>query len=106
MQGSLLYNRSRHSLQLAPGPSLQRAGVAGRVFLDTNGNGRFDTGEEGLANVRVQAGSSNAISDSSGQYRRRDVVPFEPVVVAADSLSFESPLWVASNPAMMIAPWA
>lgn len=104
VQGSLLYNRSRRALQLAPGPSLQRAGVAGRVFLDTNGNGRFDTGEEGLANVRIQAGSSNAISDSSGQYRLWDVVPFEPVVVAADSLSFESPLWVASNPAVMIAP--
>jgi hypothetical protein len=104
VQGSLLYNRSRRALQLAPGPSLQRAGVAGRVFLDANGNGRFDAGEEGLANVRVQAGSSNAISDSSGQYRLWDVVPFEPVIVAADSLSFESPLWVASNPAVTIAP--
>jgi hypothetical protein len=44
VQGSLLYNRSRRALQLAPGPSLQRAGVAGRVFLDANGNGRFDAG--------------------------------------------------------------
>jgi hypothetical protein len=78
--------------------------VAGRVFLDANGNGRFDAGEEGLAHVRVQAGTSNALSDSSGQYRLWDVVPFEPVVVAADSLSFESPLWVASNPSMTIAP--
>ena len=104
VQGSVLYNRSRRALQLAPGPSLQRAGVAGRVFLDANGNGRFDAGEEGLAHVRVQAGTSNALSDSSGQYRLWDVVPFEPVVVAADSLSFESPLWVASNPAMAIAP--
>ena len=104
VQGSVLYNRSRRALQLAPGPSLQRAGVAGRVFLDANGNGRFDPGEEGLAHVRVQAGTSNALSDSSGQYRLWDVVPFEPVIVAADSLSFESPLWVAANPALTIAP--
>jgi len=104
VQGSVLYNRSRRAIQLAPGPSLQRAGVAGRVFLDANGNGRMDADEEGLANVRVQAGSSNALSDSGGQYRLWDVVPFEPVVIAADSLSFASPLWVASNPALTVAP--
>ncbi len=104
VQGSLLYNRSRGALQLAPGPSLQRAGIAGRVFLDANGNGRFDAGEEGLANVRVQAGASNALSDSLGRYRLWDVIPFEPVVVAADSLSFASPLWVPAYTAMTIAP--
>jgi hypothetical protein len=104
VQGSVLYNRSRGALQLAPGPSLQRAGIAGRVFLDTNGNGRLDDGEEGLANVRVQAGASNTLSDSLGRYRLWDVIPFEPVVVAADSLSFESPLWVPAYPALTIAP--
>ena len=104
VQGSLLYDRSRRALQLAPGPSLQRAGIAGHVFLDANGNGRLDAGEEGLANVRVQAGSSTATSGPTGEYRLWDVVPFEPVVLAPDSLSFESPLWVAGRSAVTVAP--
>ena len=104
VQGSVLYNRSRRALQLAPGPSLQRAGIAGHVFLDENGNGRLDPGEQGLANVRVQAGSSTATSGPTGEYRLWDVVPFEPVLLAPDSLSFESPLWVAGRPAVTVAP--
>ncbi|MGE5090709.1 MAG: hypothetical protein ACM3OH_00920 [Bacillota bacterium] len=104
VQGSVLYDRSRRALQLAPGPSLQRAGLAGHVFLDANGNGRRDAGEEGLANVRVQAGNSTATTGPTGQYRLWDVVPFEPVLLAADSLSFDSPLWVAARPAVTVAP--
>ena len=104
VQGSVLYNRSRGALQLAPGPSLQRAGIAGRVFLDENGNGRLDPGEQGLPRVRIQAGSSTATSGPAGEYRLWDVVPFEPVVLAPDSLSFESPLWVAGRLAVTVAP--
>ncbi len=102
VQGSLLYDRSSHAVHLAPGPSLQRAGVAGRVFLDNNGNGRFDEGEEGLAHVRVEVGSNSAMTDSSGLYRLWDVVPFEPVSVTADSLSFDSPLWVPAHSSMVV----
>lgn len=104
VQGSVLYDRSRRALQLAPGPSLQRAGIAGHVFLDENGNGRLDGGETGLANVRVQAGSSTTTSGPTGEYRLWDVVPFEPVLLAPDSLSFESPLWVSGRPAVLVAP--
>lgn len=100
VQGSVLYDRSRGGLQLGAGPSLQRAGIAGRVFLDANGNGRYDPDEEGLPHVRVQVGSTNALSDSRGAYRLWDIVPFEPVAVAVDSLSFDSPLWIAANPSI------
>lgn len=104
IQGSVLYDRTRRALDLDAGPSLQRAGIAGVVFLDANGNGRRDVGEAGLANVRVQVGSGGAISDSLGVYRVWDVVPFEPVIVAADSMSFESPLWVAADRAIEVLP--
>ncbi len=103
VQGSVLYDRVRGNVHLAPGPSLQRAGIAGRVFLDANGNGHFDAGEQGLANVRVQVGSNNAMTDSAGAYRLWDVVPFEPVAIAVDSLSFESPLWVPARLAVIVA---
>ena len=104
VQGSMIYDRQRGSLTLDAGPSLQRGGVAGVVFLDSNGNGRRDVGEEGLPNVRLQVGSGSAYSDSLGVYRVWDVVPFEPLLVSADSLSFDSPLWVASDRAVAVLP--
>ena len=104
VQGSVVYDRSRRALAFEAGPSLQRAGIAGVVYLDGNGNGRRDPGEPGLPNVRVQVGSGSTWSDSLGVYRVWDVVPFEPVLVAADSLSFDSPLWVAGDRAIEVMP--
>lgn len=103
LQGSVLYDR-RRGVAFDAGPSLQRAGVAGTVFLDHNGNGVRDEGEEGLANVRVQVGHGSAMTDSSGAYRVWDIVPFEPVVVGADSMSFESPLWVTGDEVLAVLP--
>jgi hypothetical protein len=104
VQGSVLYNGASGGLNLGAGPSLQRAGVAGRVFMDQNGNGLHDPGERGLGQVRIQVGTGAAISDSTGAYQVWDVVPFEPVMVAVDSLSFESPLWLAPAPVVRIVP--
>lgn len=104
VQGSFLYNNASGGIGLSRGPSLQRAGLAGRVFLDANGNGIYDPGEQGLGGVRVQVGSGSALSDPSGEYQIWDVVPFEPVLVGLDSLSFESPLWVAPTPVVRVIP--
>lgn len=104
VQGSVIYDRERRAVTLDAGPALQRSGIAGVVFLDANGNGKRDADETGLPNVRVQVGSSSALSDSLGVYRVWDLVPFEPVMVAADSLSFESPLWVAGDRAIAVLP--
>jgi hypothetical protein len=104
VQGSLLYNNASGGVELLRGPSLQRAGLAGRVFLDANGNGIYDPGERGLGGVRVQVSSGSALSDSAGEYQVWDIVPFEPVLVGLDSLSFESPLWVAPAPVVRVVP--
>ena len=104
VQGSLIYDRQLGSLTLDAGPALQRSGIAGVVFLDGNGNGRRDPDETGLPNVRVQVGTGSAFTDSAGVYRVWDLVPFEPVLVTADSLSFESPLWVAADGGMSVLP--
>jgi hypothetical protein len=103
LQGSLLYDR-RRGVTFDAGPSLQRAGIAGTVFLDRNGNGVRDDGEDALPNVRVQVGTGSAVTDSAGEYRVWDIVPFEPVVVAADSMSFESPLWVPGDEVLAVMP--
>ncbi len=94
VQGSVLYDPANRRMGFASGPSLERAGVSGRVFLDQNGDGRWEAGEPLLPDVRVQAGFSSAPSDSAGRYRVWDLPSFEPVLVTVDSGSLASPLWV------------
>jgi hypothetical protein len=104
VQGSVLWDRPAGRLSVAPGPSLERSGLSGRVFLDENANGRRDVGEPGLANVRVLVGSVGARTDSGGGYRVWDLVPFEPIFVTLDSLSLESPLLVPAFGRASIVP--
>ncbi len=86
LQGSVLWD--------PPGPSLERSGLSGRVFMDVNANGIRDAGEPAIPNARVLVGSMSARTDSSGAYRVWDLVPFEPVIVSLDSVSLDSPLLV------------
>jgi len=78
--------------------------VTGRVFLDANGNGKFDSGEQALEGVRVIVGPTFAMSDASGAYHVWDVLPYEPIPVTVDSASLASPLWVPAYAATMIEP--
>jgi hypothetical protein len=94
VQGSVLWDRRTQRLGVAPGPSLERSGLSGRVFMDENANGIRDVGEPAVPNARVLIGSLSTRSDSTGAYRAWDLVPFEPVLVSLDSLSLESPLLV------------
>ena len=93
VQGSVLYDPGRRQVAFASGPSLERAGISGRVFLDVNGDGRWQPGEQTVNGVRVRAGYVTALSDSSGRYRIWDLPAFEPVLVAVDSSTLVSPLW-------------
>lgn len=93
VQGSVLYEPGRRQVAFASGPSLERAGISGRVFLDVNGDGRWQPGEQTIGGVRVRAGFVTALSDSSGRYRIWDLPAFEPVLVAVDSSTLVSPLW-------------
>ncbi len=104
VQGSVLWDRPAGRLSVAPGPSLERSGLSGRVFLDENANGRRDVGEPGLGNVRVLVGSVSAHTDSTGGYRVWDLVPFEPVFVTLDSMSLDSPLLVPAFARASIVP--
>lgn len=104
VQGSAVYNAAGRRVDFEAGPSLQRGGVSGRVFLDQNGNGRFDRGESPLAGVRVVVGPDFATTDSSGAYSVWDLLPFEPTPVTVDSTSLPSPLWVPAFAAAMVEP--
>jgi hypothetical protein len=104
VQGSLLWDGESGRLATAPGPSIERAGLAGRVFQDVNFNGRWDAGEPGVAGVRVLVGSKLATSDSDGVFRVWDLLPFEPVVVTVDSMSIDTPLLVPAFGTATIVP--
>jgi hypothetical protein len=104
VQGSMLADPSTKQVMFTPGPSMQRAGVAGRVFLDMNGNGRFDPNEQPLGNVRVRVGAQTVRSDADGAFRTWNVVPFEPVLVTVDSMSLTSPLWVPTFGTVSVTP--
>src|SRR5438034_757988 len=94
LQGSVLWDRRTDRLGVAPGPSLERSGLSGRVFMDLNANGIREVGEPAVANARVLVGSLSARSASTGAYHVWDLVPFERVIVSRGSLSLESPLLV------------
>ena len=97
VQGSLLYDPASRGVAFASGPSLERAGLSGRVFLDENGDGRWSPDEQLLRGVRLRAGYVTAVSDSGGRYRVWDLPSFEPVLVAVDSATLASPLWVPAH---------
>jgi hypothetical protein len=104
VQGSVLWDRATGRLTTAPGPSLERSGVSGRVFLDENADGVQNPGERGIPGVRVRVGTSTAVSDSNGEFRVWDIVPFEPVSVQVDSLSLSSPLLVPAFASALLEP--
>ena len=94
LQGSVLWDRRTDRLGVAPGPSIERSGLSGHVFMDLNANGIRDVGEPAVTDARVLVGSLSAHTDASGAYRVWDLVPFEPVIVSLDSTSLDSPLLV------------
>ena len=94
LQGSSLLTRGERRPQFVTGPSLQRTGVTGTVFLDRNANGRRDADEPAVPDVLVQVGTGWARSDADGRYRVWDLPPFVPLPVVIDSLSLPSPLWI------------
>jgi hypothetical protein len=104
LQGSVLWDRRTDRLAVAPGPSLERSGLSGHVFMDVNANGIRDVGEPAIANARVLVGSLSTRTDSGGAYRLWDLVPFEPVMVSLDSASLDSPLFVPLYARTSIVP--
>lgn len=68
MQVGLAYNGARHRYDLVrPGPGTGGS-VAFHAFIDANGNGRWDPGERGVANVVVAGGGlSKAVTGPDGR---------------------------------------
>jgi SdrD B-like domain len=56
--------------------------ITGVVWLDQNGNGQFDEGEQPLPDVRLVAGTGrDTLTDENGVFRIGDLPPGEHVIV-------------------------
>jgi hypothetical protein len=104
LQGSVVVNTAARQIALEAGPSLQRSGVAGRVFLDQNSNGQLDRGEPILPNVTVRVGAWGSESNSKGRYEVWNLTPYEPTIVTVDSASLPSPLWIPRFAVLTVVP--
>ncbi len=47
--------------------------IGGKVFADSNQNGRFDAGEKGIEGVKIQVGSAELTTDKEGNYLLEEV---------------------------------
>jgi hypothetical protein len=105
-EGSVIWNGPAGQVNVTPERSLRRAGLGGLVFLDSNGNGRYDGADEVLDSVRVQVGPHTLLTDAHGRYAVWDLVPFVGTNVALDSMSLRNPLWVPvfSLATVMVGP--
>ncbi len=94
LSGSLRWDADAKRLLRSSNSILERAGLSGVVFLDENGNGRFDDGEPLLRNVSVQIGATSIRTNSAGYYEAWGIPAGQVVCVTIDVSSLESPWWV------------
>ena len=67
--GNALSGEATATVRLVPDPTFDCTDVTGKVFNDTNRNGRQDDGEDGLAGVRVVTPRGlQATTDQYGRY--------------------------------------
>ena len=85
------------ALLLASGPARS---VSGRVFLDTNGNGRWDSGEPALAGVGVTDGVGFVRTNGQGRYTIKPRLHelLHPATECILTVSFPSGSWP-------VGPW-
>jgi hypothetical protein len=93
-RGTVNWNETTRRFSFDPGPGVDRGGITGQVFVDSNGNGTREPGESGLSGVRLLVGGERVSTGLDGHYAAWDLLPFQPVRVWADSTSISDPVLV------------
>ena len=80
--------------------------ILARVFLDRNGNGRFDGDDAPLEGVRLEIdrGMQREKSDKDGYIYLAAVTPNRRQVVSVEQESLEDPFLVSLKPGLSVAP--
>jgi hypothetical protein len=102
--GSIVWSRGGGAPLFSSEPSLDRGGVGGRVFLDLNGDGRWQSKEPPAPGTRLLVGNRWATADAEGRYQVWGVSPWEEILVSVDSTSLVSPWWTPSFAATAVMP--
>ena len=77
----------RDGTAATPFETLGRAGVSGRVFVDEDGDGVMDPGEQPARLVPVVVGGERAITDREGRYAAWGLPPYAVLPVGIDTLN-------------------
>ena len=77
----------RYGTAASPFETLGRGGVNGRVFVDDDGDGVLDPGEQLAAQIPVLVGGERAITDREGRYASWGMLPYAVLPVGIDTLS-------------------
>jgi hypothetical protein len=83
----------------SPVDALGQTGIAGRVFIDLEGDGEMGEGDTPLAGVPVSIGGARVITDENGAYRYWGVLPHTVVKVGVDTVAFTRPDLTPGRPA-------
>ena len=78
--------------------------ITGLVWLDANGNGRLDEGEQPLADVRVVTGSGrDTLTDDKGYFIIGDLPPGEHILLLDEKTIPEQTRSVAGSQSIKVA---
>jgi hypothetical protein len=80
------------------------AGLYGTVFIDRDGNGIFNNGDEAVPHAAVVAGTVQAVADDEGRYHIWGLQPYEVAEVSIDSTRIADPGLTTLHPALLVRP--
>lgn len=81
-------------------------GLSARAFLDENGNGLLDPGENGIAGAGLLVGGNNTRlrTDEQGELFLANLPPYQPLSLAISPGTLEDPYWQPAGPGVAILP--
>lgn len=104
MGGSAVWEPASGRLLFSAAPAVDRAGIAGKAFLDVNANGRRDEHEPPVVGARIVTAGRALVTDRDGRFLLWGLQPYEPVRLQVDTASLSGPLWMPDRPALVVMP--
>lgn len=101
--GGVVYDREL-GVTTSPFETIGRSGVAGRVFLDADGDGRYDAGETVMDSVPVVVGGDRAISRDGGLFGAWGTQSYAVVNVGVDTLNLPTTTVAPTRTETLVRP--
>lgn len=104
LEGSVLWDGSGGGLTALPDRAHGQSAIAGRVFLDIDGDGRRSEFEPGVPNVRLAVGSIRVTTDGEGMFKVPGLPSYTEVRLAIEPASLETPWWFPAYRVVAVTP--